>query len=167
MIYPLEFLKYLHSKGFSLATGVPCSYFKQLFSSFHRYKKIQYVPATREDEAMGIATGYFLGGGQSFLVMQNSGLATVGDALTSLAQLYKIPLLLLVSYRGLEEDIDFPEHSLMGTVTERVLKAYNLPYWILTPDHWKTTIDEALKKMTSSNLPVCLLVKKGVFTRGC
>ena len=75
--------------------------------------------------------------------MQNSGLATIGDALTSLAQLYKIPLLLLVSYRGLEPDKDFPEHSVMGKVTEDVLKAYNIPSWEIVEDGWKKSLNIA------------------------
>jgi phosphonopyruvate decarboxylase len=94
--------------------------------------------------------------------MQNSGYATIGDALTSLAQLYKLPMLLIVSWRGLEPDRDFPEHSLMGEVTEETLVGYRVPYWELKHEDWQQTIEIALSKMDETSRPVALLVKQGV-----
>ena len=165
MINLQEFISYLSDQGFTLSSGVPCSYFKDLLINLEKDPDILYVPATREDEAVGIASGYFLGDGKKcFLIMQNSGLANIGDALTSLAQLYQIPLLILVSYRGLEPDNDFPEHSIMGEVTESVLQAYKVPYWNLKEINWMKILDLALKKMDKSSLPVCLLVEKGVLS---
>jgi len=160
-----EFLKYLDSLGFSLGTGVPCSYFKDLLLAINEYNDILYVPATREDEAVGIACGFSLGGKKAFVIMQNSGFANIGDSLTSLVQLYKVPLLIFISYRGLKDDDDLPEHSLMGKVTEDVLRAYKIPYWILMEDRWKAILEKALYKMTQTSLPVCLLVKNGVLCK--
>ncbi len=165
MIDTEQFLSFLSEQGFSLASGVPCSYFKDLFTSMKISKEIKYIPATREDEAVGIACGYFLGGKNSFLIFQNSGLATIGDALTSLAQLYKIPLLIFVSYRGLEPDADFPEHLVMGDVSEDVLEAYQIPYWILNEENWKSFLERAIKVMKVASSPVCILVKKGVLSQ--
>ena len=165
MINLQEFISYLSDQDFTLSSGVPCSYFKDLLINLEKYPDIYYIPSTREDEAVGIASGYFLGDSKKcFLIMQNSGLANIGDALTSLAQLYQIPLLLFVSYRGLEPDNDFPEHSIMGEVTESVLNAYKVPYWNLEENNWKKTLDLAIGKMKSTSLPVCLLVKKGVLS---
>jgi phosphonopyruvate decarboxylase len=161
MIDTEEFLSFLSDQGFSLASGVPCSYFKDTFTALEKFNKITYVPATREDEAVGIVCGYFFGGKNGFLILQNSGLATIGDALTSLAQLYKIPLLMFVSYRGLEPDADFPEHLIMGDITEDVLEAYQIPYWIIKEENWKTFLGQAIKVMRVSSSPVCILVKKG------
>ncbi|MCE7741858.1 MAG: hypothetical protein GOP50_05325 [Candidatus Heimdallarchaeota archaeon] len=164
MIDSAELISYLHGHGFTLASGVPCSYFKELFIELEKSDKINYVSATREDEAVGISCGYYLGGKQSFVIMQNSGLATIGDALTSLAQLYQIPLLLFVSYRGLEPDTDFPEHSIMGDVTEEILNAYNVPYEILYEQDWQDTINRAIEEMITNNEVVCILVEKGVLS---
>ena len=162
MIDSVELIAFLNNNGFTKAVGVPCSYFKQLLIELEKSDKIQYIAATREDEAVGIACGYYLGRKNAFLIMQNSGLATIGDALTSLAQLYKIPLLLFVSYRGLEPDKTFPEHLLMGDVTEDVLNAYRIPYEILNEEDWQDTIKRALKEMQTNNSVVCILVEKGV-----
>ncbi len=165
MINLQEFISYLSEQGFTLSSGVPCSYFKDFLITLEKNPDIYYIPATREDEAVGIASGYFLGDSKKcFLVMQNSGLANIGDALTSLVQLYQIPILLFVSYRGLEPDNDFPEHSIMGEVTENVLDAYKVPYWNLEESNWVKTLDVAIGKMDKTSLPVCLLVEKGVLS---
>jgi phosphonopyruvate decarboxylase len=162
MIDSSEFLEFLHEKGFSFATGVPCSYFSRMINEFEKINSISYVPATREDEAVGIASGVAFGGKRAFVIMQNSGYATIGDAMTSLAQLYKLPMLLIISWRGLEPDRDFPEHSLMGDVTEDTLASYRIPYWNLEENDWQVTIDMAITHMTETSRPVALLVKQGV-----
>lgn len=164
MIDSTKLISYLHERGFTLATGVPCSYFKDFLIELEDNDSIRYIPATREDEALGISCGYFLGGKKSFVIMQNSGLAAIGDAVTSLAQLYQIPLLLFVSYRGLEPDADFPEHLVMGDVTEDVLTAYQIPYEILYENDWQDIIARAVEEMDKNNEVVCLLVEKGVLS---
>jgi len=129
MIEPGEFVSFI-GKEFQYITGVPCSYFKQFLSylgSRETELRLKHLLATREDEAIGIASGVALSGKKPLVYMQNSGLGNIGDALTSLAQLYKLPMLLLISYRGLEPDRDFPEHSIMGKVNEPVLKALKVP----------------------------------------
>lgn len=159
-----KFISFLE-KDFQFITGVPCSYFKELLSylTSNDYEiNLKHILATREDEAIGIASGIVFSGKQVLVYMQNSGLGNIGDALTSLAQLYKLPMLLLISYRGLESDRNFPEHSIMGEVNEPVLKAYRIPYWILTEDNWETIMMRALKKMEEISSPVALLVDKGV-----
>ena len=162
MINSSEFLDFLREKGFSFATGVPCSYFSRMINEFENIESVRYIPAAREDEAVGIASGVAFGGARAFVIMQNSGYATIGDALTSLAQLYKLPMLLIISWRGLEPDRDFPEHLLMGDVTEATLASYLMPYWELTEKDWQQTIEEALTKMEETSRPVALLVKQGV-----
>ncbi len=162
MINTLEFLDFLREKGFSFATGVPCSYFSRMINEFENQDSISYIPASREDEAVGIASGVAFGGARAFVIMQNSGYATIGDALTSLAQLYKLPMLLIISWRGLEPDGDFPEHSLMGEVTEETLAGYRVPYSELKHEDWQQIIEVALTKMDETSKPVALLVKQGV-----
>ncbi|MBN2228625.1 MAG: sulfopyruvate decarboxylase subunit alpha [Candidatus Thorarchaeota archaeon] len=162
MIASAEILEFLHNRGFSYASGVPCSYFSRLISELEKADYVRYIPATREDEAIGIASGIAFGGKLSFVLMQNSGFATIGDALTSLAQLYRLPMLLMISWRGLEADRDFPEHSIMGEVTEGTLTSYRIPYWELKQDNWQKIIQSAVDKMKETSRPVALLVKQEV-----
>ncbi|MBN2228998.1 MAG: sulfopyruvate decarboxylase subunit alpha [Candidatus Thorarchaeota archaeon] len=162
MIASSDFLATLKCHDFTFGSGVPCSYFARLIDALANQQEISYIPATREDEAVGIASGVAFGGKRAFVIMQNSGFATIGDALTSLAQLYKLPMLLIVSWRGLEPDRDFPEHSIMGNITEETLDAYQVPYWILSEEEWQDVMKESLSKMNETSRPVALLVKQGV-----
>ncbi|MFW9923613.1 MAG: thiamine pyrophosphate-binding protein [Candidatus Thorarchaeota archaeon] len=166
MIEPDKFISFLEN-NFQFITGVPCSYFKQMLNYLATNQQkihLQHILATREDEAIGIASGVAFSGKRAIVYMQNSGLGNIGDALTSLAQLYRLPMLLLVSYRGLEADRDFPEHSLMGEVTEPVLNAMLLPYSLLSDSNWETDLKNAITDMEESSSPVVLLVDKGVLS---
>ncbi|MHA2142771.1 MAG: thiamine pyrophosphate-binding protein [Candidatus Thorarchaeota archaeon] len=162
MINSSEFLRILEEKEFAFAAGVPCSYFARIISKLANLEAIHYIPASREDEAIGIASGVAFCGARAFVIMQNSGYATIGDALTSLAQLYKLRMLIIISWRGLEPDRDFPEHSLMGEVTQDALDSYRLPYWELKQEDWQKTVESAVVKMEETSRPVALLVKQGV-----
>jgi phosphonopyruvate decarboxylase len=151
--------------NFDLVTGVPCSYFKEFLLRLdipEKESKIKHLIATREDEAIAIAAGAALSKKRSMVYMQNSGLGNIGDALTSLVQLYKLPTLILISYRGLEDDKDFPEHSIMGKINNSFLESLNLDYWDLEENSWKINLKKALAFMEEQTLPVVLLVKKGV-----
>ncbi|NHK31142.1 MAG: hypothetical protein FK730_07305 [Asgard group archaeon] len=167
MINPENYLSYLE-KHFQFICGVPCSYFKDFLIQLNNKKseiQLEHILATREDEAVGIASGIVFSGKRVLVYMQNSGLGNIGDALTSLAQLYKLPMLILISYRGLEPDRDFPEHSIMGEVTEPMLKAMNIPYFDLIEEKWESVMNYAIEKMEEISSPVVLLVKNGVLTQ--
>ncbi|MFW9778207.1 MAG: thiamine pyrophosphate-binding protein [Candidatus Heimdallarchaeota archaeon] len=164
MIDLWKFTEFLEPR-FQYICGVPCSYFKEFLAYLSSHEgeiSLQHIYATREDEAIGIASGIALSGKRTLIYMQNSGLGNIGDALTSLAQLYKLPMMILISYRGLELDKDFPEHSLMGEANEPVLKAYKVPYSNLSEDRWEMEMENALRLMEETSSPVALLVEKGV-----
>ena len=157
----------MEENNFSAITGVPCSYYQNLLKYLdeeYDQSKLKHILTTREDEAVGIASGVAFTKRKAIVYLQNSGLGNIGDALTSLAQLYKLPMLLLISYRGLLPDKDFPEHSIMGEVSEDFLRALKIPYWILEYESWQKTMKEAIDKMEKLQSPVALLVKKGVLS---
>ncbi|MCK5298172.1 MAG: hypothetical protein KAJ76_04635 [Candidatus Heimdallarchaeota archaeon] len=167
MIDPAAFVHFI-DENFQFICGVPCSYFKEMLIYLDTYEsknELDHFLATREDEAIALASGVALSGKPALVYMQNSGLGNIGDALTSLAQLYKLPMLILVSYRGLEPDKDFPEHSVMGDVTESLLEAMKVPYFELTVDNWKSDMKNAMKKTVEKSSPVVLLVRLGVLNK--
>ena len=167
MIDPEAFVQFI-DENFQFICGVPCSYFKEMLIYLETYEsknELDHFLATREDEAIAIASGIALSGKRVLIYMQNSGLGNIGDALTSLAQLYKMPMLILVSYRGLEPDKDFPEHSIMGDVTESVLKAMKIPYSDLTEDNWESDMKNTIEKMVETSFPVVLLVRQVVLSK--
>ncbi|MHA1993858.1 MAG: hypothetical protein ACW97Z_04915 [Candidatus Hodarchaeales archaeon] len=155
-------------ENFDLVSGVPCSYFKDFLSYLTNQEgvsQLKHLIATREDEAIAIATGAALSKKRALVYMQNSGVGNIGDALTSLVQLYKLPMMILISNRGLLEDIDFPEHSIMGEINNSLLESLNLRYWDLEIENWQKNMKNALTEMKDQSLPVVLMVKQGVLSQ--
>src|SRR5258707_11786892 len=115
-----EFVAALKDAGFDFFCGVPCSLLKGLVSLLDQDKEAHYVSATREDSAIGMAAGAWLGGKQPMVLMQNSGLGVSINALASLSTMYALPALLVISWRG-EGGNDAPEHILMGQIMMPIL----------------------------------------------
>lgn len=88
------------------------------------------VRLAKEEEGVGISAGAHLAGVQSALLMQNHGFLAAINPIVSLALLYKIPLLMLISYRGHFGEKD-PWQTQGGLATEPILKALNIPIWHL------------------------------------
>ena len=89
------------------------------------------IRIAKEEEAVGISAGAHLAGVNSALLMQNHGFLAAINPIVSLALLYKIPLLMLISYRGHMGEKD-PWQTQGGLATEPILKALNIPTWHLT-----------------------------------
>src|SRR5579859_5592856 len=88
------------------------------------------VRVAKEEEAVGISAGAHLAGVNSALLMQNHGFLAAINPIVSLALLYKIPLLMLISYRGHMGEKD-PWQTQGGLATEPILRALNIPIWHL------------------------------------
>ena len=89
------------------------------------------VRLAKEEEGIGISAGAHLAGVNSALLMQNHGFLAAINPIVSLALLYKIPLLMLISYRGHLGEKD-PWQTQGGLATEPILRALNIPTWQLT-----------------------------------
>ena len=93
--------------------------------------------------------------------MQNSGLGLSINALTSLVLLYRIPMLFLITWRG-DTDLDAPEHHFMGRYTVNLLKAVEIPTFILAKKNIEKAILKAHTVMEESRGPVVLLLREGI-----
>jgi sulfopyruvate decarboxylase subunit alpha len=89
------------------------------------------VRLAKEEEGVGISAGAHLAGVNSAMLMQNHGFLASINGIVSLALLYRIPLLLLISYRGHMGEKD-PWQTQGGLITESILRALNIPTWHLT-----------------------------------
>src|SRR6476620_12671625 len=92
--------------------------------------EVTLVRAAKEEEAIGISAGAHLAGVNSALLMQNHGFLAAINPIVSLALLYKIPLLMLISYRGHFGEKD-PWQTQGGLATESLIRAMNIPIWHL------------------------------------
>ena len=113
--------------------GVPDSTMKHFISQGLKKKKI--LVATREDEAIGIATGMSLSKQNSLVFMQNAGFANSISTITSLVQLYEVPIIFLIGWRGYLKNDD-PEHRKIGRIQPKLLKAVGMDSKTLTESNW-------------------------------
>jgi len=132
MINTKRFGEELHKLGFSFYTGVPCSYLKYLIN--YAINECDYIGAANEGDAIAIASGAYLGGKRSVVLMQNSGLANAVSPLASLNYPFRIPLLGFVSLRGEPGIPDEPQHELMGQITTQMLELMQVEWQYLSSD---------------------------------
>jgi phosphonopyruvate decarboxylase len=156
----------LDEHGYDFFTGVPCSLVEALIAELEtrsagRRGRASYVPSVREDIAVGLAAGAWLGGRTPAVVMQNSGLGTSLNALVSLALLYRLPALLLVTWRG-HGGADAPEHILMGEISPALLDLIRIPHRTLTTAGAAADLRWARTESTRLSQPVALLVPPGL-----
>ena len=155
-----EFADLLDAHGIDFFTGVPCSLAEGLIASLERRPRVgrePYVPAVREDIALGLAAGAWLGGRVPAVVMQNSGLGTCANALVSLSLLYRLPAVLLVTWRGFEGK-DAPEHLVMGEITRPFLDLMGVPHRVLARGSEKADVAWATAEAVRLSQPVALLL---------
>jgi sulfopyruvate decarboxylase alpha subunit len=140
---------------------VPCTWLKGVIDSLRADSSMDYVGAPSEAAAVGIAAGAYLAGRTPAVLMQNNGLANCMDVVSSLVQLYRIPLLMLITWRGHGGE-DFDEHISIGAATAGLLKSFDIP--VFAPS--SNTVDKHLKVASFTSRmgkgPVALLVRKGV-----
>lgn len=153
----------------SFFTGIPDSTFKgwMKFLADEHGEKLTNIVACNECEATAIATGYYLSTGKIGVVyMQNSGEGKTVDPLTSLCdpEVYSIPLLLLIGWRGEPGKEDEPQHKKMGRVMIPLLDTLEIPYKILSDnvEEAEKVFEEMKKLAEEKNVPVAIIIKKGI-----
>ena len=154
------FVELLQKAGFDFFTGVPCSYLEAPIACLEKSPQ-GYLAATREDEAMSIASGAWMGGKKLPVVfMQNSGLGNCINVIASLHQSYEIPVLLVISWRG-HHGKDAPEHILMGAVMPDLLNLFKVDNERLDVKDPKKQLEKLAKTLTDRPRAVALFVDKG------
>ena len=147
---------FLLKNGIENYVGVPDSTLKKFIEEGLKKKKI--IISTREEEAIGIAVGMTLSGSKSLVFMQNAGFANSLSTITSLVQLYKIPLIFLIGWRGYLPD-DAPEHTKIGNIQPKLLKILGLSSKVATTKNWKSSCEWALKN-NEKGLSCALIIRR-------
>lgn len=156
-----DFAEALARRGFGVFTGVPCSLIEDLIAALEAGAFGPYVPATREDAAVGLAGGAWLAGRRPAVLMQNSGLGTSLNALASFSLLYGLPTLLVVTWRGYQGR-DAPEHLLTGAITRDLLALLGIPHRVLARGTVEADLGWAASEMDARRSPVALVLPPGV-----
>jgi len=163
------FIKYLIDNEYESFYGVPDS----LLSSFSKslyfdYKEVDNFITANEGSALSMAMGYNLSTKKVAVVyMQNSGLGNIINPYSSLLNenIYNIPFLLIIGWRGEPGNKDEPQHIFQGEKTLEQLELLNIKYSILDSD---TDIDKVINLATKENLnnkPYSFVVKKDFFQK--
>ncbi len=157
-----HFASGLKKRKFSFFTGVPCSLLGTLIEHLESSPEFEYVANVREDAALGLASGAYLAGRKSAVLMQNSGFGYSLNVLTSLNMIYKIPLLVIISYRGFLGN-DAPEHIIMGAKLEQLLKDLEIPAFIPTANDLDKQLELADRVIEEKKVPAVMLIKEKIF----
>ena len=170
-IKPADFFKKLTSHGVEFFTGVPDSLLKEFCLCIDdSIVGDKHIIAANEGNAVALAAGYYLAQKSIPLVyMQNSGLGNAINPLLSLcdSDVYSIPLLVLVGWRGEPGVKDEPQHTKQGKVQLELLKALDIPYKIISQNdnQFAMQISNGVEIAKTENRPVVFLIKKGTFEK--
>lgn len=162
MLEAAAFLEAAGRNGVDFYTGVPCSLLTPLINRVASDPALRYVGAASEGEAVAIAAGAWLAGRQTAVMCQNSGLGNAVNPLTSLNTPFRIPTLLIVTWRGQPGLKDEPQHELMGRITQALLETMELAHRPFPTEavDLEDALAEARAAMQRSGLPFALVMQK-------
>jgi sulfopyruvate decarboxylase subunit alpha len=141
-----------------LVSALPETWLVHLIRMAEDDPEMTLVRLAKEEEGVGISAGAHFAGVKSAMLMQNHGFLASINGIVSCAQLYRIPLLMLISHRGAFGERD-PWQTEGGGVTEDLLRALRIPFTYLDhPDHVQRRIAKASTLAASANKPVALLL---------
>jgi len=168
MIKPEEFYTALRANGVSFFAGVPDSLLKNLCSYVDEHSCAgEYLVTANEGNAIALAAGHYLATGKAGVVyMQNSGLGNAVNPLVSLTdpEVYCIPVLLIIGWRGEPGIKDEPQHVKQGRITTNQLKLLEIPVYILDAmSDVNAVLREVFVALQKRKSPVAILVRKDTF----
>ncbi len=163
MIRAGEYLAAAGRRGLDFYTGVPCSFLTPMINRVIGDGATRYVGAASEGEAVAIAAGAWLAGRETTVMCQNSGLGNAINPLTSLNHPFRIPTLMIVTWRGEPGLGDEPQHELMGEVTGALLDTIRVGRrsFPSSADEIEAALDEAYAWMRADQLPFAFVMAKG------
>lgn len=166
MIQPKAFIDALAKGGIDFFAGVPDSLLKNLCAYItDNVSRENNIIAVNEGNAVGLAAGYHLATGKIGCVyMQNSGEGNIVNPLLSLVDedVYHIPMLLVIGWRGEPGVHDEPQHVKQGKVTLSLLETMGVLYAVLD-DNWEHQVAQAVTQIRETNGVYALIVRKGTF----
>ncbi len=140
----------------SFVTTVPCKQLAGVIERLDAHEAIHHVPCNKEDEGMGLCAGAFMGGKRPAIVMQNTAIGVTINTLVTLTQFYRMPLPMLISYRGeLGEPVACQVE--MAVHTKALLAQLHIPTYHFHREADADELDAILAHTFMCNKPVAIL----------
>ncbi len=161
-----EFLDELEYHGVDFFCGVPDLIVGKLVDLVEE-RGLAYMPATCEDVAVGVGVGAYLAGKKPCVFMQNSGFGNASDAFVTLAKLYRIPMVFVISVpdmpvsAGKEEITNYAQHLDWKRLILPNLDALEMPYTLVEKETYKEEMKKAMEMCEETKHPVALIIRKG------
>src|ERR1700735_5443300 len=169
LIEARHFVEAARERGFHWYAGVPCSHLTPFINHVLQDESLLYVSMANEGDAVALIAGVALSAGRGaahrrgISMMQNSGLGNAVSPLTSLTWTFRLPQLLIVTWRGQPGVPDEPQHALMGPITPTMLDTMEIR-WELFPTEAAAigpALDRAIAHMDETGRPYALVMQKG------
>ena len=151
-------LQTLKRNDIRLVPYVPDRVLTRLIKELHADPFFTTFPTAREEEAVGIVSGAWMGGLRGAVLMQTSGFATLANVLASLAMPYQIPLIMFVSERGTLGEFNYGQ-SLVCRTMRPVLDSLAMEHHTATRiDEFEVLVDRSIKQAITTQAPVALIL---------
>jgi sulfopyruvate decarboxylase alpha subunit len=148
----------LKANAVKLVTYVPDRVFTPLITSLHADPDFTTFACTREEEAIGINTGAWMGGLRAAVLMQTSGFGTIANALASLAVPSQIPLIMFVSERGVLGEFNLGQALVCRTMRPVLDSLSVVTHTITRIDELEFIVDRSIKQAVATQAPVCFIL---------
>jgi sulfopyruvate decarboxylase len=157
-VYEDHVIDILKNQGISLVASIPCDKAKDL--CFLLPEHFRHICLTREEDGIGVCAGAVLAGGRPLMVMQSSGLGNSLNALMSLTRTYDLPLPILASWRGVQNET-IPAQVPFNAAVPSILNAIGVPYTIIHDSNEFTRLSDVIDDAFEHSRPHVALVLPG------
>ncbi|MBD3378835.1 MAG: sulfopyruvate decarboxylase subunit alpha [Candidatus Omnitrophica bacterium] len=146
--------------------SVPCKNLSGLLKGLEKHEKIRLIYPAREEEGLGISAGCYLGGARSVMLIQNSGLGNMVNAIKSLMQYYDMPFFIIVSQRGGKEE-KIEAQKPMGEATKELLDVLKVKSLVFNDPGHVSGLGNLIKKCFENNESTVVLAEPSFFRGEC
>lgn len=153
-----QIINELKAQGIDLVSAIPCDRAKGLF--FKLPEEFRHIGLTREEDGVGISAGAYLAGARPLIALQSSGLGNMLNAILSLTTTFGLPLPILASWRGGENET-IPAQIPFNRPLPRILSAAGIPCTIVSDPERPEVIGKAVSDAFAHKTPYVILVPPG------
>lgn len=158
-----ELYSTLRASGLDFFLSVPCKLLAKLIEKLQVDRAIIYTPVTREEEGIGMACGAHLAGRRPAIVMQNSGFGNSVNAILSLLNYYRVPVVFVVSHRGSDGE-PIEAQRMMGNAIKDLLEVIDVDQLSVTKPSMLSLVKPAIEAARAANRSLAILLPFSFWT---